>query len=47
MFVWRSKSERAREALEGGQGSRLSTLIKVLKVLGLENQLETLIPPRR
>lgn len=30
--------------LETGQGSRLSTLIKVLKVLGLEGQLETLVP---
>ena len=30
--------------LEAGQGSRLSTLIKVLKVLGLEGQLETIVP---
>lgn len=30
--------------MEAGKGSRLSTFIGVLKVLGLENQLETLVP---
>ncbi len=30
--------------LESGEGSRLATLIKVMKVLGLEGQLETLVP---
>lgn len=31
--------------LESGAGSRLSTLIKAMKALGLEGQLDTLVPP--
>lgn len=31
--------------LEAGKGSRLSTLIKVMKVLGIEEQLDLLAPP--
>lgn len=30
--------------LEAGNGSRLSTLVKVMKVLGLEGQLDLLVP---
>ena len=30
--------------LEAGKGSRLSTLVKVMKALGIEGQLETLVP---
>ena len=32
--------------LESGKGSRLSTLINVMKVLDLEEQFEMLVPPK-
>lgn len=32
--------------LEAGAGSRTNTLIKVMKVLGLESQLDMLVPAR-
>ncbi|MBN4937531.1 helix-turn-helix transcriptional regulator [Stenotrophomonas maltophilia] len=37
-------SRRALVQLESGQGSTVHTLISVLKALGLEQQLTTLVP---
>lgn len=37
-------SVRALRNLEGGQGSTLTTLMRVLKVLGRENWLDTVAP---